>query len=71
MVKVISALVVLTRDTSNLIYSYLNGASTSDDYSTTYKQYKMIKIFTNIHHITICGLKCFDIHPRYKLILFG
>ena len=54
-----------------LLLTVINAASLSDDCSMTCKQYKMIKIFTNIHHITICGLKCFDIHPRYKLILFG
>ena len=57
----------MTRDISN--YPYISKFSIYL-WWLVHKQYKMIKMLTNIYHITMCRLKYFYINLIYKLTLF-
>ena len=61
LLRALQAVGILTRDISE--YPCLNSASTTDHYTTTRIQYKVIKIFTRIYQITVCRLRVFEISP--------
>ena len=61
----ISAVAKLTNEIAK--YSCLNAASTSDHYSTTRMQYKMIKVFTNIYKISVCRLREYGLQPVHNI----
>ena len=68
LLRALQAVGILTRDISE--YPCLNSASTTDHYTTTRIQYKVIKIFTSIYKITVCRLRVFEISPS-RVNLYG
>ena len=68
LLRALQAVSILTRDISE--YPCLNSASTTDHYTTTRIQYKVIKIFTRIYKITVCRLRVFEISPS-RVNLYG
>ena len=61
LIRTISCVATLIKDISK--YPCLNAASTSDHYSTTCMQYRMVKALTRIYKISVFRLLAHDLKP--------
>ena len=65
LIRSISCVAILIKDISK--YPCLNAASTSDHYSTTRMQYRMVKALTRIYKISVFRLLSHDLKPVHIL----
>ena len=65
LLRSIQGVAFLTRDIRN--YPCLTEASTADHCSTTHLQYRVVKIFMNLHKLVVRRLQVHKIHPAYEL----
>ena len=65
LLRSIEGVAFLTRDIGN--YPCLTEASTADHYSTTRRQYSVVKIFKNLYKLLVRRLQVHKIYPAYKL----